>query len=152
VESGLIYRWPGVHLTPFAHVFGGGADVDGPDHEPYTWGPVVGGGGGLDWYFGCHFGVRLFEADYEYFHVNSGVSHGTLAADDFVWGDDESINAIRAAAGVVVRGASAYSPTPGCGPLPPMAVACRAEFQTTCDLHLDGIWRSWHRRDRDRGH
>jgi hypothetical protein len=80
LQSGLIYRWPGVHLTPFVHGLGGGAYVDGPDHEPYTWGPVITGGGGLDWYFGCHFGIRVFEADYEYIHANSGPSSGTLAA------------------------------------------------------------------------
>jgi len=126
LESGLVYRWPGVHLTPFVHGYAGGADIDGPDHEPYTWGPVVGGGGGLDWYFGCHFGVRLFEADYEYLHANSGVSSGTIAGGNFVWGDDENINAIRVAAGLVVRGSSAWGPTPGCGPMPPPALTCVA--------------------------
>jgi len=126
LESGLVYRWPGVHLTPFVHGFAGGADIDGPDHEPYTWGPVVGVGGGLDWYFGCHFGVRLFEADYEYLHANSGVSSGTIAGGNFVWGDDENINAIRVAAGLVVRGSSAWGPSPGCGPLPPPALTCVA--------------------------
>jgi hypothetical protein len=126
LDSGLIYRWPGVHFTPFVHGFAGGADIDGPDHEPYTWGPVVGGGGGLDWYFGCHFGVRLFEADYEYLHANSGVSHGSLAADDFVWGDDENINALRLSAGLVFRGASAWGPAVGCGPLPAPVLSCVA--------------------------
>jgi hypothetical protein len=127
LQSGLIYRWPGVHLTPFVHGLGGGADIDGPDHEPYTWGPVITGGGGLDWYFGCHaFGVRLFEADYLYLHANSGVSHGTLAGDNFVWGDDENINAFRFATGIVFRGASYYNPVSGCGPLPPPALTCVA--------------------------
>ena len=127
LESGLIYRWPGVHLTPFVHGFAGGADVDGPDHEPYTWGPIVGGGGGLDWYFSCHnFGLRIFEADYEFLHANSGVSHGTLAGDNFAWADDENINAIRLSAGVVYRGASSFGPVPGCGPLPPPVLACVA--------------------------
>ena len=130
LQSGLIYRWPGVHLTPFVHALGGAADVDGPDHEPYTWGPVITGGGGLDWYFGCHFGIRGFEADYEYIHSNSGPSSGTLAGGNFVWGDDENINAIRLAAGLVVRGKSAYSPDPGCGPLPPPALACVATPST----------------------
>lgn len=127
LDGGLVYRWPGVHFTPFVHGFGGGADIDGPDHEPYTWGPIFGGGGGLDWYFGCHnFGVRLFQADYEYLHANSGVSHGTLAAGDFTWGDDENINAIRLSAGVVFRGSSYYGPVPGCGALPPPVLACQA--------------------------
>lgn len=127
LAGGVIYRWPGVHLTPFVHGFAGGADIDGPDHEPYTWGPIVGGGGGLDWYFGCHnFGIRLFQADYEYLHADSGVSHGTLAANDFVWADDESINAFRLAAGVVFRGASYFGPVVGCGPLPPPVLACVA--------------------------
>jgi len=127
IGSGLIYRWPGVHLTPFVHGLGGGADVDGPDHEPYTWGPIIVAGGGLDWYFGCHnIGIRLFEADYEYLHANSGVSHGSLAADNFVWADDENINAIRLAAGLVFRGSSFYGPVSGCGPMPPPVLACAA--------------------------
>jgi len=127
LDGGLVYRWPGVHLTPFVHGFGGAADIDGPDHEPYTWGPIFGGGGGLDWYFGCHnFGIRIFQADYEYLHANSGVSHGTLAADDFTWGDDESINAFRLSAGVVFRGSSYYGPIPDCGPLPAPVLACVA--------------------------
>ena len=130
LQSGLIYRWPGVHLTPFVHGLGGGAYVDGPDHEPYTWGPVITGGGGLDWYFGFHFGIRVFEADYEYIHANSGPSSGTLAAGNYAWGDDENINAIRLAAGLVVRGRSAYSPEPGCGPLPPPALVCVATPST----------------------
>jgi len=126
-ETGLIYRWPGVHLTPFVHALGGAADIDGPDHEPYTWGPVIVAGGGLDWYFSCHnFGIRLFEADYEYLHADSGASHGTLAGNDFVWGDDESINAFRLAAGIVFRGASYYGPVIGCGALPPPLLACVA--------------------------
>jgi len=127
LQAGLKYRWPGVHFTPFVEGLGGGAYIDGPDHEPYTWGPVVTGGGGLDWYPGCHnFGVRLFEVDYEYLHANSGVSHGTLAADDFTWGDDENINAIRFAAGFVFRGSSYYMPVVGCSPLPPPTLACVA--------------------------
>jgi len=131
LQSGLIYRWPGVHLTPFVHGLGGGADVDGPEHEPYTWGPVITGGGGLDWYFGCHgFGVRIFEADYEFLHANSGTSHGTLAGDNFVWGDDENINAFRFASGIVFRGASYYNPVSGCGPLPPPALECVATPST----------------------
>jgi hypothetical protein len=126
LQAGLVYRWPGVHLTSFVHGLAGGAYVDGPDHEPYTWGPGVTGGGGLDWYFGCHFGIRIFQADYEYFHINSGKSHGTLAADDFVWGDDENINAIRVASGLVIRAPSAWTPVSGCGPKAPVALACNA--------------------------
>jgi len=127
LESGLVYRWPGVHLTPFVHGIGGGADIDGPDHEPYTWGPIIGGGGGLDWYFGCHnFGLRVFQADYEYLHANSGLSHGTIAAGNFVWADDENINAIRLSAGLVYRGSSYFGPIPGCGPIPPPNQACVA--------------------------
>jgi len=125
-EGGLLYRWPGIHFTPFVHGLAGAADIDGPDHEPYTWGPVIVAGGGLDWYPLCHnIGVRLFDADYEYLHANSGVSSGSLAANDFVWGDDESINAIRVSAGIVFRGASFYSPIVGCT-MPPPVLACVA--------------------------
>jgi hypothetical protein len=103
VESGLIYRWPGVHFTPFVHGLGGGAYVDGHN-----------------------FGIRIFEADYEYIHANSGPSHGSLADDNFVWGDDESINGFRLAAGVVYRGSSVWSTPVGCGLLPPPALTCVA--------------------------
>lgn len=126
LSSGLIYRWPGLRLTPFVHGLAGGAHVEGPDHEPYTWGGTLTAGAGLDWYFGCRVGIRLFQADYEYFHANSHASSGSLANNNFVFGDDENINAFRLSAGLVFRGASALAPTSQCGSPPPIALACEA--------------------------
>ena len=49
--------------------------LGGPVHEPYTYGPALTVGGGLDYalpFLGGHLGLRLFQADYEYFHANFG--------------------------------------------------------------------------------
>ncbi|MDR3774579.1 MAG: hypothetical protein P4L26_14595 [Terracidiphilus sp.] len=126
LSSGLIYRWPGMHLTPFIHGLAGGAHVEGPDHEPYTWGGTLTAGGGLDWYFGCRVGIRLVQADYEFFHANSHASSGSPANNNFVFGDDENINAFRLSAGLVFRGTSALAPASDCGSPPPIALVCQA--------------------------
>jgi outer membrane protein OmpA-like peptidoglycan-associated protein len=72
---GLIARYPMEDMTPFAHFDVGGVRLGGPYLEPYTWGPALTVGGGLDYnlpFFGGHLGLRLFQADYEYWHVNFG--------------------------------------------------------------------------------
>ena len=49
--------------------------VDGPYYQPNTWGPGLTVGGGLDYetpWFNHHLAIRLFQADYEYMHVDFG--------------------------------------------------------------------------------
>ena len=81
--GGVIFRAPLQNFTLFAHGLAGGAYLGGPnnenpatlEHEPYRWGPTLIVGGGMDYaipYFGGRFGFRLFEADYQYSHVNYG--------------------------------------------------------------------------------
>jgi len=72
--------------------------VDGPSHNPFTWGPNVTAGGGLDVETGAlhgHLAIRLVQADYEYMHVNFGSgSFGGIA----------NVSAARVSAGVVFHG------------------------------------------------
>jgi hypothetical protein len=120
IEPGLVYRFPYGNVTPFVHGLIGGADVDGPDHEPYTWGFGATVGGGLDYntgWFNHRLSLRVFQADYEYLHADSGISHFNNGT--WIWGDDESINAVKLSAGVVI-GVGVIAP-----PIP-VAMACTA--------------------------
>jgi hypothetical protein len=120
LEPGLVYRWPHKRFTPMVHALAGAADVDGPDHEPYTWGWGMTAGGALDVNALCsssHLAVRLFQVDYEYLHANSGISHMNGGA--FIWGDDENINGLKLSAGLVYGNG-------GCAPPPQLALTCYA--------------------------
>ena len=117
-QAGLAYRFPGVRFTPFIHGLGGAAYVDGPDHEPYTWGPTVTAGGGLDWNINHRWSIRLFQADYEFLHINSGVSH--ISNGQFILADDENVNAFRLGAGVVYH-------IGGGAPATPLTLTCAAD-------------------------
>ena len=73
--GGLIFRFPSKDITPFIHVLVGGARIGGPYHHPYTWGPVLTAGGGMDYetpLFNHHLAIRVFQADYEYMHAELG--------------------------------------------------------------------------------
>jgi hypothetical protein len=121
LEPGLIFRYPYGHVTPFVHALVGAAYVDGPDHEPYTWGPGATVGGGLDYCTGWmhhRLSLRVFQADYEYMHADSGFSHFN-SSGGWIWGDDENVNAVKLSAGVVIGGC-------GLAPPPPLAMACVA--------------------------
>ena len=96
-SGGLIARYPRGKFTPFVHVLGGEAMVDGPVHNPFTWGPSITGGAGLDYltpWFHHRLSLRLFQVDYEYMHADFGT--GT-------WGGVASINALRGSAGIVLH-------------------------------------------------
>ena len=71
------------NFTVFVHGLAGGAKLGGPNddnaatffHEPYTWGPTLAAGGGMDYdlpFLNHRFSVRLFEADYRYIHADFG--------------------------------------------------------------------------------
>jgi hypothetical protein len=109
--GGVILRYPRGNITPFVHALAGGALIDGPTHNPFTWGPDFTGGGGLDYethYFNHHLAIRIIQADYEYMHANFG---------DGTWGGVASVNAIRLSAGLVFHGGSILPP-------PPVTLAC----------------------------
>jgi len=80
---GLIGRLPMENFTLFAHGLVGGGRLGGPnsdvpatfEHEPYTWGPALTVGGGMDYdlpFFNNRFSLRLFQADYRYIHADFG--------------------------------------------------------------------------------
>jgi outer membrane protein OmpA-like peptidoglycan-associated protein len=82
-SGGLIVRAPMQNFTVFAHGLAGGAYIGGPnsenpatlEHEPYTWGPALTAGGGMDYdlpFFNNKFSLRLFQADYRYIHADYG--------------------------------------------------------------------------------
>ncbi len=114
LAGGLIARFPTADITPFVHGLVGGARVGGPEHEPYKWGPALTAGGGMDYatpLFNNHLAIRLFQADYEYMHVNWGPGSSWAAAP---------ISIRRGlSAGVVIHVGSLAPP-------PQLTVACSA--------------------------
>jgi len=109
--GGIVFRYPTADITPFAHALAGAAYVGGPLHEPNTWGPDITVGGGMDYntpLFNHHLAIRLFQADYEYMHVNFGPG---------VYGGRANINAARLSAGLVFHIGSIVPP-------PPVTLAC----------------------------
>jgi hypothetical protein len=112
-SGGLIFRFPTSDITPFIHGLVGGVDGSGPEHEPYTWGVDLTAGGGMDYatpLFDRHLAIRVFQADYEYMHINFGPG---------VYGGRANINAARLSAGVVYHIGTIAPP-------PPVTLACSA--------------------------
>ena len=82
ISAGPIFRAPMQNFTLFAHGLAGGGRLGGPNsphsfqyHNPYTWGPALTAGGGMDYdlpFFNNRFSFRLFQADYRYVHANFG--------------------------------------------------------------------------------
>ena len=91
VSGGLVLRHPSATFTPFVHVAGGEALVDGPVHNPFTWGPNVTVGGGLDYGLNRHLSIRIIQADYEYMNIDFGAGQGETVG----------INSYRLSAGIV---------------------------------------------------
>jgi len=105
-QAGLIYRFPSGKVTPFVHVLGGGADVEGPEHNPRTWGVGLTAGGGLDYELNKHWAIRFFQADIEPMHVdfgNRGAAYGGVADID---------DAVRLSAGIVYHVGAEIPPPP----------------------------------------
>jgi hypothetical protein len=111
--GGLIVRFPAPDITPFLHGLVGGVDLAGPQHQPYKWGVGLTAGGGMDYetpWFNHKLAIRIFQADYEYMHVNWGPG---------VWAGRANLNAARLSAGVVIHVGSILPP-------PQLTVACSA--------------------------
>lgn len=105
-SAGLIFRFPTTDITPFVHGLVGGVDGSGPEHEQYTWGVDLTAGGGMDYatpLFNHHLAIRLFQADYEYMHINFGPG---------VWGGRANLNVARLSAGLVYHIGSIAPPEP----------------------------------------
>ncbi len=113
-------------MVPFVHGLAGAARFEGPqssfpppgiDHT-FTWGPALTAGGGLDYnlpWFNGHLGLRLFQADYEYLHINFGPQNFT--------GGRMNANTARLSTGLVFKFGNIVPP-------PPVAYACSASPAT----------------------
>ena len=119
-EAGIIFRYPTEGMSVFVHGLAGGARIGGPNFpgttppgdivaHPYTWGPALTVGGGLDYNITHRFALRLFQADYEYMHADFGPA-------PYV-GGRANIDAARLSAGLVLHFGSIAPP-------PPVQYAC----------------------------
>jgi hypothetical protein len=126
--AGPIFRAPMTNFTLFAHALAGGVRGSGPnnnapaatEHEPWTWGPSVMAGGGMDYdlpWFKHRFGIRLFEADYRFIHLNyNGAPGGAL-------GGRANLGAAELSSGILMHFGSIMPP-------PPIAYACSVTAPT----------------------
>jgi hypothetical protein len=111
LAGGLITRFPTADITPFIHGLVGAADIGGPQHQPYTWGPALTAGGGMDYglpFWDNRLAIRIFQADYEYMHVNWGPG---------VFRGRGNFNAARLSTGLVIHAGTIAPP-------PQLTVAC----------------------------
>ena len=126
--AGPIFRAPMQNFTLFAHGLVGGVKMVGPnsdvpatvEHEPWTWGAGLVVGGGMDYdlpWFDHRFGIRLFEADYRYTHVDYGPST-TIPVTGTPWlGGRANLGAAELSSGILVHFGHIIPP-------PPVAYAC----------------------------
>jgi len=125
---GPIFRAPMQNYTLFAHGMVGGAKLAGPNsnnpaqfyHEPYTWGPTLTAGGGMDYdlpFFDHRFSLRLFQADYRYVHADFGPYAGIPTAG--VLGGRANLSGVDLSTGIVTHFGHIIPP-------PPVTYACVA--------------------------
>jgi len=120
-SAGIIARYPTDEgVTPFVHALAGAVRLGGPNYENlgvwhvYTWGPALTAGGGLDYglpFFDHHLALRLFQADYEYWHASFGPQAGT--------GGRANLSNARLSSGIVLKFGSIIPP-------PPVTYSCSA--------------------------
>jgi outer membrane protein OmpA-like peptidoglycan-associated protein len=117
---GLIFRYPTQGMVPFVHGLAGAVKLGGPNAEPiashrYVWGPALEVGGGLDFDINHRFAIRIFQADYVYYHANYGPQpiHGGRA----------NVDSAQLSTGLVVHFGSIVPP-------PPLAYSCSANPAT----------------------
>jgi outer membrane protein OmpA-like peptidoglycan-associated protein len=121
-QAGIVFRYPTEGMSVFVHGLAGGARIGGPNFpgthgndataHPYTWGPALTAGAGLDYDFpfaNHRLGLRIFQADYEYMHADFGPQ--TLT------GGRANINAIRLSTGLLIHFGTIVPP-------PPVQYAC----------------------------
>jgi len=119
IQGGPIFRYPTNGMVPFVHALAGAVKLAGPNAEPFaahnwTWGPALTVGGGLDYdlpFWGHHIGLRLFQADYEYFHANYG--------PQVAFGGRANVSSARLSTGLVWRFGNIVPP-------PPVQYSCSA--------------------------
>jgi hypothetical protein len=111
-SAGIVARYPTDEgVTPFGHALVGGVRLGGPNYggvyHNYTWGPAITVGGGLDYglpWFDHHLAIRLFQADYEYWHASFGPQANT--------GGRANLNNARLSTGIVLKFGSIVPPPP----------------------------------------
>jgi outer membrane protein OmpA-like peptidoglycan-associated protein len=104
-QLGLIFRYPTAEITPFVHADAGFVRLGGPVHEP-----------GMDYslpFLGGHLGLRLFQADYEYFHANFGPQ------PPYPTGGRANLKVARLSTGLIYHMGSILPP-------PPVTYSCTA--------------------------
>ncbi len=119
-SAGPIFRAPMQNFTLFAHGLVGGAKLGGPNnegafayHEPYTWGPTLTAGGGMDYdlpFFNNRFSLRLFEADYRYIHASFGPY--TPPPTGGVMGGRANLSGVDLSTGIVTHFGHVIPPPP----------------------------------------
>jgi outer membrane protein OmpA-like peptidoglycan-associated protein len=105
-SGGIVFRYPTEDITPFVHFEGGAVRLGGPYKQPYTWGPALTAGGGLDYGIGHHLAIRVFQADYQYYHANFGPQN------PYPTGGRANLDVVRLSAGLVYRMGSITPPPP----------------------------------------
>src|SRR5579875_1360404 len=125
-SAGPIFRAPLQNFTLFAHGLVGGVRLGGPnsevpatfEHEPYTWGTTLTAGGGMDYNLPFHdgmFGIRVFEADYRWSHVDFGPT--TTVPTGGPLGGRTNLSAAELSAGILLHFGHIIPP-------PPIAYTC----------------------------
>jgi outer membrane protein OmpA-like peptidoglycan-associated protein len=111
--GGIVFRYPMQDVTPFVHAGAGTVYLGGPVKEPYTYGVALTAGGGLDYAITQHFGLRIFQADYQYYHDNFGPQ------PPYPTGGRANLNNARLSVGLLYHIGSIVPP-------PPVMYACTA--------------------------
>jgi hypothetical protein len=125
--AGPIFRLPMQNYTLFAHGMAGGVDgvgVNSPGYftpssagyNPYTWGVGLVAGGGMDYdlpFFNHKLGLRLFEADYRYTHIDFGPADPSI----YKLGGRANLSGAELSSGLLFHFGSIVPP-------PPVKYAC----------------------------
>ncbi|MEK6398895.1 MAG: hypothetical protein V4734_12475, partial [Terriglobus sp.] len=101
MDAGLQFQTNVRRFTPFVHVLGGSTYLGGPAFNGRKYGWNATAGVGLDWLPSYHhdwLGVRLFQGDYEYNHVDFGP-----LAPNRLTGGVANARFVNASAGLVFR-------------------------------------------------
>jgi hypothetical protein len=126
--AGPIFRLPLQNYTLFAHGMAGGVDGVGPNnpggigYNPYQWGVGLLAGGGMDYdlpFFNHHIGLRLFEADYRYTHIDFGPANAAI----FLQGGRANLDGAELSSGILWHFGSIVPP-------PPVTYACAVTAPT----------------------
>ena len=126
--AGPIFRLPLQGYTLFAHGLAGGVDGVGPNnpggvgYNPYTWGVGLVAGGGMDYdlpWFNHHLGIRLFEADYRYTHIDFGPANPGV----YLQGGRANLDGAELSSGLLFHFGSIVPP-------PPVTYACAVTAPT----------------------